>query len=329
MTNIRIKEVEVYHPEYVVNSKKYVDYFKEHKGKDITNLLEALGRKEYYQINSSEENSLTMAIEVSKRVLEKAGMDGKDIDMIIFSSQVPELTVPTNAIFVHEAIQGKKDCIVYDSNANCAGMMIAVEQASRYMLSSPHVNNALIVGSDYLSLVANPEEEITYANFGDAAAAVLLEKTELETGFIDAIYETDSSFKDNILFPNKGFSHFALNKESLGYIHWKPFDGAVSLPYTFEKIEKLLDRNHLQIEDVNAFCFSQFALSNIKRLQERFNLPEEKIAYVGDKYGYTGTSSPFVSLYEGIQSNRIQRGDIVLFWTIGGGHEFIAMLFKY
>lgn len=329
MTHVQIKEVEVYHPNNIVNSQKYVDYFKEYKGKDISNLLEALGRKEYYHINNSEENSLTMAIAASKRVLEKAGIEGKEVDMIIFSSQVPELTFPTNAIFVHEAIQGKKDCIVYDSNANCAGMMIAVEQASRYMLSSPHVNKALIVGSDYLTLVANPDEEITYASFGDAAAAVLLEKTETDTGFIDAIYETDSSFKDNILYPDKGFSKYALEKEFLGYIHWKPFDGAVSLPYAYEKIEKLLERNNLQIEDVDAFCFSQFALSNINRFQERFNLPEEKIIYVGDRYGYTGTSSPFVSLYEGIQSNRIQRGDIVLFWTIGGGHEFIAMLFKY
>lgn len=329
MTHVQIKEVGVYHPNNVVSSQKYVDYFKEYKGKDITNLLEALGRKKYYQINDSEENSLTMAIEASKRVLEKVGVEGKEIDMIIFSSQVPELTFPTNAIFVHEAIQGKKDCIVYDSNANCAGMMIAVEQASRYMLSSPHVNNALIVGSDYLTLVANPDEEITYASFGDAAAAVLLEKTEKDTGFIDAIYETDSSFKDNILYPDKGFSKYAVNKEFLGYIHWKPFDGAVSLPYAYEKIEKLLERNNLQIEDVDAFCFSQFALSNINRFQERFNLPKEKIIYVGDKYGYTGTSSPFVSLYEGIQSKRIRRGDIVLFWTIGGGHEFIAMLFKY
>lgn len=49
-----------------------------------------------------------MAIDASKRVLEKAGVEGKDVDMIIFSSQVPELTFRTNAIFVHEAIQGKK-----------------------------------------------------------------------------------------------------------------------------------------------------------------------------------------------------------------------------
>lgn len=108
MTHVQIKEVEVYHPNHVVNSQKYIDYFKENKGKDISNLLETLGRKNYYQINNSEENSITMAIDASKRVLEKAGVEGKDVDMIIFSSQVPELTFPTNAIFVHEAIQGEK-----------------------------------------------------------------------------------------------------------------------------------------------------------------------------------------------------------------------------
>jgi 3-oxoacyl-[acyl-carrier-protein] synthase-3 len=55
----------------------------------------------------------------------------------------------------------------------------------------------------------------------------------------------------------------------------------------------------------------------------------DKIIYIGDKYGYTGTTSPLISLYEGIQQGRIKRGDTVLFWTVGAGHQFIVMLFKY
>ncbi|MBE3649126.1 3-oxoacyl-[acyl-carrier-protein] synthase III C-terminal domain-containing protein, partial [Paenibacillus polymyxa] len=55
----------------------------------------------------------------------------------------------------------------------------------------------------------------------------------------------------------------------------------------------------------------------------------DQMIYVGDRYGYTGTSSPFIALYEGIGSGRIRRGDHVLFWTIGAGYQLVAMLFKY
>lgn len=325
MQNIKIKEVAIYHPQNVVMNDFYIDHFKK-QGRDITRFLDVMGRKQRYIIDNKDENTITMGIEASKRVLEKAGLEGKDIDMIVFSTQVPERTLPTNAMYVHQAIGAKNHTIIFDSNANCAGMTLAVETASRYMLSNAHVKTALVIGSDANSLISNPEQEITYANFADASAAVILEKTEEQTGFIDALYEVDSSNQDNIVFPQEGFSMTIGSKENIVFL---PFDGAMAIPVACEMIEKLLERNNLKLDDIHSYCFSQFALSNIVKIQNHFDIPEEKIVYVGDKYGYTTTSSPFICLYEGIESNRIKRGDIVLFWTIGSGHEMVAMLYKY
>lgn len=328
MTNIRIKAVDVYHAKKQVNNDVYLEHFKK-QGKDITNFLNIMGRKKRYVIDNLEENTLTMAIEATNRVLKKAGLEGKDMDMIVFSTQVPEVTVPTNAMFIHNAIQAKKATVIFDMNANCAGMTIAVEQASRYMQSNPHVNTALVVGSDYLSLVADPKDAMTYANFGDASAAIILEKTATDTGFIDAMFEVDSSNRNNILYPQKGLSQTIKAGESAEFMQWLPFDGTMSLPYTYEMFESILERNQLNIDDVDMFCLSQFAKVNMDEIQNHFDIPEEKIIYVGDEYGYTGTSSPFIALYEGIESGKIKRGDLILFWTIGGGHEFITMLFRY
>ncbi|MEK3996437.1 3-oxoacyl-ACP synthase III family protein [Psychrobacillus sp. FSL K6-2365] len=328
MTNVRIKAVDVYHAKKQVDNDVYLEHFKK-QGKDITNFLNIMGRKKRYIINNLKENTITMAIEATNQVLKKAGLKGKDIDMIVFSTQVPEVTVPTNAMFIHNAIQAKKGTVIFDMNANCAGMTIAVEQASRYMKSNPHVNTALVVGSDYLSLVADPTDAMTYANFGDASSAIILEKTESDIGFVDAMFEVDSSNRNNILYPQKGLSQTIKAGESAESMLWLPFDGTMSLPYTYEMFEFILKRNQLKIDDVDVFCLSQFAKVNMDEIQKHFDIPEEKVIYVGDKYGYTGTSSPFIALHEGIESGKIKRGDLILFWTIGGGHEFITMLFKY
>jgi 3-oxoacyl-[acyl-carrier-protein] synthase III len=329
MTHVKMKEIAIYHPEKSISNDFYIEHFKK-LGRDSTNFIEnILGRKSRYVIDNDDENSLTMAIEASKRVLEKANMKGKDLDMIIFSSQIPEYTAPTNAIQLHHELEAGNKTMVMDSNANCAGMTLAVDHASRYMLGNPHVNSVLVVGSDYNSLMGNPEEEITYANFGDAACAVILEKTEEETGFIDSIYFTDSVTYDKTYFPRNGLSKAIHGNEGNQSIQWLPFDGSIAMPPTYDMFETVLTRNNLSMEDINAFCLSQFSLSNIKTIQEHYNLEDSQIMYVGDRFGYTGTSSPFIALHEGIESGRIKRGDTILFWTIGGGYQLAALVFKY
>lgn len=324
MTSIRIKEIAFYHPENLVDNSFYLEHFAK-KSRDITGLLKSLGKSERYIIDN-DENSLTMGIQAAKNVLAKAEMQGSDIDMIVFSTQVPEYHLPTNAVFVHNAIGGHNRTILMDSNANCAGMTIAVDNASRYMLSNKHVKNTLIIGSDANSFISNPEQEISYANLADASVAVILTRVEdgLE-GFVDSICEVDTSNKNNIVYPPKGTSNTVGKSEPMDF---KPFD----ITWFNEckvMIEELLERNDMTINDIDAYCFSQFGESTNQEIGRIFEIPQSKVIKVGHKYGYTSTSSPFVCLYEGIQDGRIKRGDTVLFWTIGCGHQMTAMIFKY
>lgn len=328
MSHIRIKALGVYHPSHSLNNEYYIRHFDE-RGKDIRRFMEHMGRKHRYIIDEPNENGLTMGIAAAQKALEQAGMTGRDVDMIVFSTQVPESLFPMNALFVHQAIGARHDVAVMDSNANCAGMTVAVDQASRSMLSNPDVRTALIIGSDYNSLISDPADEITYANYGDAACAVILERTEEETGFIDSLYFTDPVNIDKILYPAQGLAATLQRNAPGKYIQWLPFDANMALPPTFELLERIIKKNGLTPQDVRAYCLSQFSLANVLKIQDHLELEDDQMIYVGDRYGYTGTSSPFIALYEGIGSGRIRRGDHVLFWTIGAGYQLVAMLFKY
>lgn len=328
MTHVRIREIATYHPEHIVSKAEVIEHFKK-QGRDISAFLESMGKSDRYVISNENENGLTMGIEASKKVLEKANLQGKDIDYIVFSSQVPEKLFPTNALYIHRAIQARTDTISIDTNANCAGMTVAVEQASRYMLANPHIQRALVVGSEQLSLVSNPEQEITYATYGDVACAVILEKTEEDAGFIDALYHVDTRNIDKILFPADGLSNL-LNHNGKGrYVNFEWFDASFGTPITFNLIDSILEKNHLTISDIRAICISQFTFNDKVKIQKHYGLDDDTIIYIGDRFGYTGTSSPFIAMNEGINRGQIKRGDYVLFWTVGAGHQFIAMLFKY
>ncbi|HWI49587.1 MAG TPA: ketoacyl-ACP synthase III [Rummeliibacillus sp.] len=330
MTSVKIREIAIYHPENQVESEFYIEHYKKLHGEDYTHFItNILGKDSRYIIDQDEENSLTMAIEASKLVLAKSTIKAQDLDMIIFATQVPEYIFPTNSVLVHRAIEASTNTGFLDVNANCSGMTSALDQASRYLMANSHMNKLLLVGSDYLSLLANPEDSITYSNFGDVACAVLLEKTDEETGFIDSIHCTNPSVFDKVTFPRNGLSKKIKEYDTSNYLNWKPFDGAVCMPDTYEMIDTLLERNHLQPQEIDAYCLSQFSISNINIFQEHYHLNDEQMMYAGDRFGYTGTTSPLLALHEGIQNGRIKHGDTVLFWTVGIGYQLIAVLFKY
>ncbi|WP_112180036.1 ketoacyl-ACP synthase III [Paraliobacillus zengyii] len=326
MENIRIKGIDIYHPGKILDNAYFINHFAE-RDKDIERFLTHMGRDKRYVIDNSEENGLTMGVAVARKLLKKLNLTGKDIDMIVFSTQVPETTFPTNTMFLHAAIEANSETIIFDSNANCAGMTVAVEQASYYMKANARINKTLVVGSDYNSLISNPEDEITYANYGDAAAAVVLEKTKEDSGFIDAIYHTDSVNRDKIMYPGNGLSN--INSEEDKYIKWLPFNADLAMPPTYRMLERLLERNNLTTNDIKAYCLSQFSLANILKIQNKFALDQKQLIYVGDRFGYTGTSSPFIALHEAVETGVVTRGDYVVFWTIGAGFQLVAMLFKY
>ena len=171
MTNIKIREVEVYHPENQVRNQYYLDHFNR-QGKDIDRLLKAFGKDKRYIINNADENTLTMGIEASKKVLDKAGLKGEDIDLIIFTSQFPEYTIPPQSLMVHEAIKGKAETFCTYSNTDCVGMIVAFDYASRYLKGSDNMKRALIIGADYMSVHCREEDEYTYPLFGDSACAI-------------------------------------------------------------------------------------------------------------------------------------------------------------
>ncbi|PKG22833.1 ketoacyl-ACP synthase III [Niallia nealsonii] len=326
-----LKEVSVYHPDKVVNNDYFIHHF-QRQGKDIEHLLDALGRENRYVADYQRETTLTMAIEASKQVLEKSKLSGEDLDMIVFVSGTPEYFWPPNAVAIHQALQGKEEAIVYDMNVACVGMVVAVEQASRNMLANPNIKRALVVASEQMHRYARQEDAVTYANFGDGAAAVLIEKRKnTENGFIDSTYKVNTESIDKIVFPACGVSNMLESDttETEKKIKWENVNNDNAFLSTIELIEKLLKRNHLSTKDIQAFCFSQLSRKNIYKIQEAFKEDSGKFPIVGTEYGYTGSVSPFMALEHAVKTGQVKRGDYVIFWSVGAGSTACAVLYKY
>lgn len=329
MINVKIRDIAVYHGSRIVDNDYYIEHFKK-KQKDVSHFLtNIIGRKKRYMIDPDTDSNLSMAMKATKLVLEQAGLSGKDIDLIAYSSVLPEYTIPPCSIHLHEAIGGKPECICYDINVNCAGMTVCIEQICKYMHLSENVNTALIVGCDYVNHLLNSDNEYCYGHYGDAACAIILEKTDEPCGFLGSKYAVNSAEHNNILFPGCGFSNLfsEQDREALRMV-WLPFEN-VSINTAVKNMRALMEENNLSIDDIKMFCLSQYALANVQSIRELLGIDESKSIFIGDQYGYTGTSSPYIALYEALKRGLVKRGDYIMIWTIGGGSENIAMLMRY
>ncbi|WP_350238515.1 3-oxoacyl-[acyl-carrier-protein] synthase III C-terminal domain-containing protein [Pectobacterium colocasium] len=326
MQRVKISGLSLYHPSNHVDNRWFIEYY-DKKGVEIGGLLSALGHEKRYLIKDNAENTLTMSIEASCEVLKNNGWKPEDLNLIVFCSQTPEYFIPATALKIHHALKSGEKTLSYDMNANCAGLLIAVEQVSRVMLSRADCTRALVVGADYLG-AHSYDSPVYHACFSDTAVAILLEKHDGSSGMIDSEFRVQTSVIDNSLFPASGLSAIHDCERPSG-IEFTPFDDSVCIDAAADSLTELLKRNKLTVDDIKYFFLSQFSIGNIKKLCDALGISQENAPFIGNQYGYTATNSPFVALHESLKLNRLQRGDNLIFWTVGAGWQSAAVLMKY
>jgi len=328
--NCMIKGVAYYHPEKKVDNDYFIEHF-EKQGRNIRGLLKVTGRSSRYISEDLNETIVTMGYAAAKEVLEKTYVKPSQLNMIVFSSGTPEYTSPTNALLVHSMLAAGQKCAVYDTNTNCAGMVTSFEQIARVMRNNPDVKYALLLGSDQLNRYSRFNEAISYSNFGDSACAVLLENVfDTDRGFVDSDFYTNSSNHDKILLPAKGMSRVVHTKDmdvKDKLIEWIEFDLGGAFFSAKISIEELLFKNNLTKKDIKRYYISQFAKKNLENACRDLDEDINKFVFIGDEYGYTGTTSPFLAYANA--NDDLNTGDYIVFWTVGAGTTCVCVLYQY
>ncbi|MGN0145463.1 MAG: 3-oxoacyl-ACP synthase III family protein [Clostridium sp.] len=327
---VRIKDSVIVTGSKMIGNDYYINYFKE-RDKDIEEfLVNTLGRNTRYHCDGITENTLTLASKAVDKLLDKQGILGKDIDLIIFCSQFPEFTMPMQACMIHNHINGKKECFTLDVNANCLGMLRGLDVANRYLNDkNGEMIRALLIGSDYMSVHTKEEGIEPYVSFSDGACVLLLEYTNDEKkGVIGTASRTISENAYYCMFPECGMSGISNYLGSSVKTSWSNPNAEPVINNIKDALDEVLIKHNLKVEDIDWYCGSQFSISVFNAIREKCGISMDKGIYVGDKYGYTGTSSPFFAYTEGVNNGKIKEGDLVFFTTVGTGDSISSMLMR-
>ena len=332
-TNIIMKKPGIYIPKKKVYNDYYIKHF-DRMGLKCEGLLNHLGRMKRHFAKKGE-TSLHMAIEATLNCLENNKVNIEEIDMIVYASDTPEYIVPSNAIMIVEEIKANNVQLAFDFNSNCTSMLSAIEMAKNTMTLNPKIKKAIVVGSFKSSMISRKDDTVAYANFGDAASAIILERIEEETkrGFLDLEMDLMSYYSQYTHFPKCGMDNL-LNDKNLkrieGRLEWIPFDSKFIPDKWTEMIKSILERNEMTAQEIDYYVFS--ALSNFDNMKTLDNLgineDDKKYYYFGTEYGYTGCTCQALCLYRK-WDDIAKPGNKIILCTVGAGGSFIAQLYKF
>ncbi|AFS79454.1 3-oxoacyl-[acyl-carrier-protein] synthase III [Gottschalkia acidurici 9a] len=331
--NINIKGTGIYHPTNRLSNEYFIKHFNQLEV-EVEGLLTHLERNYRYHSDDPKETVITMAYNASINALKNSNINVDEIDIVVFATDTPEYTSPSNAIKLVHMIEATNAKMVYDTNSNCIGMLSAMDQVSRILKTHKKFKKALVVGSLLISSVVSKNDSVTYPNFGDLSAAMILEKEEedIERGFIDSVYYTKTTEHDNILMPKIGYSRTIrdciLDEEDKKWF-WDPFDSDFLSDYWMRIIEEVTYDNNISPREIDHYVFSQFSNPSSKETLSKLNVDNSRMVYVGDEYGYTGVTSPILALHKKLESGIIKDGDSCVFCSVGSGSTTVSILYKF
>jgi len=269
-----------------------------------------------------------MSFEASKKALENAKLDIKDIDLIIVGTLTADNTTPSCASKVSNLLGARFGVPAFDVAAACSGFVYALTMADN-MIRLGQVKTALVVGAERLSKVTDWQDRNTCVLFGDGAGAVILKATEgkgtvEDSGILSShIYSDGSNYE--YLYTTGGVSTTA----NAGYIFMngkEVFKSAINC--LSEAAIAVMNDVDITSDDIDFLVPHQANIRIIEGVGHKLGLPAEKVIVTVDHHGNTSAASIPLALSESMASGKIKKGDLVVLTAMGAGFTWGGVLIR-
>ncbi len=277
------------------------------------------------------ETAASLGIPAAMEALDTAGVDPKDLDLIICATSTPDKVFPSTACEIQHGI-GASECGAFDLLAACSGFIYGANVIDQF-IQSGSARNALLVASEIFSKIVNWEDRSTCVLFGDGAAAAVFKGGEGSGGIIDSRIRSNGEFGDLLkaggCTSNRPFyeNENVKNGQYLEMIGNQTFKVAVKK--MTDVTQELLKTNGLTMDDIALVIPHQANIRILNAVAKSLSAPDDKFYVIVNKYGNTSAASIPIALYEAQTEGRLKKGDVVLLVAFGGGLTWGATLVEW
>jgi len=271
------------------------------------------------------ETTSTLAIAAARAALAAAGVEGKEIGLIVLATATPDQTFPATATIVQDAI-GANGGIAFDVAAVCSGFLYAVGVADS-MLRTGMAQKALVIGAETMSRLLDWEDRATCVLFGDGAGAIVLEAREVAEdgpGILTTHLHADGAHNE-LLYVDGGPS----TTQTVGHLRMKGREvfrhAVVNLA---DVLANVLAECGYTAEDIDWVVPHQANQRILDATAKKLGLPPEKVVVTVDRHANTSAASVPLALDTAVRDGRIRPGDLLVLEAMGGGFTWGACVLR-
>jgi 3-oxoacyl-[acyl-carrier-protein] synthase III len=273
--------------------------------------------------------AIEMSIVAATQALACAGLDGKDVDLIIYGSCSNDEGVPNSASGVQIAL-GATRAAAMDVNTACTSFCYGLATATA-MIRSGMVKNAVVIGVELISRFMDWSNRNVAVLFGDGAAAVVLQASETEEGLVGSVLGCDAEARETLRVRGLGLC-YANSDVRFGDTLWD-FDGQAifkrAVTAMAEASGKVLAQAGLSPAQIDLVVPHQANLRIIESVAKYSGIPMEKVMVTVHKYGNMSAATVPVALVEALEDGRVTPGGYILMPAFGGGLTYCSLLVKW
>ena len=251
-----------------------------------------------------------------RRALTDAGVDARDVDLVLVATMTPDDITPNAAPVVAEAL-GAENAGAIDIGAACTGWLAALRLAAG-QVETGRAERVLVIGAELLTRITNFDDPKTAMLFGDGAGAVLV-GCDGDGDIGPIVLSADGSLADRITA-----SHDKRVLEMDGHSTYQ-----VAVKRLSEATVAAVARSGLELDDIDLFVYHQANGRIIKAVGDRLDLEPARVAdYVAHM---ANTSAASIPLTLGLlrQDGRLRIGQRVLVAAIGAGFTWGAGIVEW
>ncbi|MFT5248873.1 MAG: 3-oxoacyl-[acyl-carrier-protein] synthase-3 [bacterium] len=320
-----ITAVGAYVPDYVL-SNQILETMVDTNDEWITSRT---GIKERRILKEEGKGTSFLAINAANDLINKRGIDPKDIELVIVATATPDMKAASTAAYTATQI-GAVNAFSFDLEAACSSFLFGMSTAAKY-IESGRYKNVLLIGADKNSSFINYKDRATCIIFGDGAGAVLFEPNSEGLGLQDELLRSDGSGREFLQATYGGSSYPSTPEAIAEGKHYIFQDGkTVFKNAVFNMADvavKILERNNLTNEDIAWLVAHQANKRIIDATANRIELESEKVMMNIEKYG--NTTSATLPLLLNDYETKLKKGDKLIFAAFGGGFTWGSIYLKW
>jgi 3-oxoacyl-[acyl-carrier-protein] synthase-3 len=299
-------------------------------------LVKNVGIKQRH-IMADDEVTSDLCVHAAQEALNNAGINSKDVDLIILSTDTPDYLSPATSVVVQHKLEAK-NAGTFDVNAACAGFVSALDIGARYIQTDKTIENVLIIGAYGMTRYVDWTDHYTCTLFADGAGALLLSADNQHKGYISSKLMADGSFHDHLGIFVGGTAEPPTVEAIENHRHHvafrKRFPPETNLKNWPIVTKAALSKAGFTPKDVDWFFFTQVNLRTIEMVLLAMNSDMKKTHTVMDKWGYTGSACVPLCIYDAITLKKLPkpgngRGELIALCTSGGGANYSAAVLHW